>query len=343
MEEKSTLGKFIAKKRKELNLTQKGLAEKLYVTESAVSKWERGVSYPDISLVSNLCSELAISEHELITASDDYQQRQVEQQAKHFRNVTLVYSWIFYLLYGISLLTCFICNLAIDHTLSWFYIVLTSEMVAFSLTSLPALCKKHTGLFALGGFYLSLNMLLLVCAIYSGGSWFFITFISLLFAFSVVFLPFILKDTPLPVNLSGHKTLICFVVDTILLFVLLLVCFISLGDMTGFFRYACPCALISLIFPWVLMVIIRYVSLNGMLRTSICLLVSGVFSFFFVGIMRYITNDSAVIIERINLLDWSQDYISGNVLLVTSLTCIIFSLIFAVGGTVLAIKKQKQN
>ena len=47
MKEKSTFGRFIVKKRKERNLTQKELAEQLYVTESAdktISKWERGVS-----------------------------------------------------------------------------------------------------------------------------------------------------------------------------------------------------------------------------------------------------------------------------------------------------------
>lgn len=65
MEEKVTFGKFVIRKRKEKGLTQRELAEKLYVTESAVSKWERGISYPDISLVSDLCEILGISEHEI--------------------------------------------------------------------------------------------------------------------------------------------------------------------------------------------------------------------------------------------------------------------------------------
>lgn len=71
MNAKMTLGKFIAKKRKEAGLTQRELADRLYLTESAISKWERGLSFPDISLITPLCEALDISEHELITASED--------------------------------------------------------------------------------------------------------------------------------------------------------------------------------------------------------------------------------------------------------------------------------
>ena len=71
MEEKTEFGKFIVLKRKEAGLTQKELAETIHVTESAVSKWERGVSYPDIALITSLCAALHITEHELITASED--------------------------------------------------------------------------------------------------------------------------------------------------------------------------------------------------------------------------------------------------------------------------------
>lgn len=66
MEEKTTFGKFINQKRKQANLTQKELAEMIHVTESAVSKWERGISYPDITLVSTICDTLHVTEHELI-------------------------------------------------------------------------------------------------------------------------------------------------------------------------------------------------------------------------------------------------------------------------------------
>lgn len=45
MEERKTLGAFICRRRKELGMTQREFAQRLFVTESAVSKWERGVSH----------------------------------------------------------------------------------------------------------------------------------------------------------------------------------------------------------------------------------------------------------------------------------------------------------
>ena len=47
-------GKKIAELRKEKNLTQKELAKKLHVTDKAVSKWERGVNFPDLGLMEAL-------------------------------------------------------------------------------------------------------------------------------------------------------------------------------------------------------------------------------------------------------------------------------------------------
>lgn len=64
-------GKFIAKLRKEKNMTQEELSEKMGVSINAVSKWERGISFPDVSLYKKLCSELGISIEELINGQKD--------------------------------------------------------------------------------------------------------------------------------------------------------------------------------------------------------------------------------------------------------------------------------
>ncbi|MEI2414134.1 helix-turn-helix transcriptional regulator [Ligilactobacillus salivarius] len=64
--EQEKIGKFIAKCRKEQNFTQANLAEKLGITNQAVSKWENGKSMPDASLMLELCQLLKISVNELL-------------------------------------------------------------------------------------------------------------------------------------------------------------------------------------------------------------------------------------------------------------------------------------
>ncbi len=61
------IGKFIAECRKRVNLTQMQLAEKLGITDKAVSKWERGIAMPDTSIMLKLCEILCISVNELLS------------------------------------------------------------------------------------------------------------------------------------------------------------------------------------------------------------------------------------------------------------------------------------
>jgi transcriptional regulator with XRE-family HTH domain len=65
-ENSSKMAQFISELRKEKKLTQKELAEQLGVTDKAVSKWERGLSYPDISLLSKLSRILGVTTSELL-------------------------------------------------------------------------------------------------------------------------------------------------------------------------------------------------------------------------------------------------------------------------------------
>ena len=64
-------GKYIRALRTEHGMTQAALAAKLHVTDKAVSKWERDLSYPDISLFPRLAEILGVSVSELINAADD--------------------------------------------------------------------------------------------------------------------------------------------------------------------------------------------------------------------------------------------------------------------------------
>jgi len=63
---------LVIERRKKLNLTQKELALKLNVTDKAISKWERGKSLPDISLLSKLAEVLEISLLELMNEDNAF-------------------------------------------------------------------------------------------------------------------------------------------------------------------------------------------------------------------------------------------------------------------------------
>ena len=67
MMNQTEIGKFIAKCRKEKKLTQAQLAEKLNITDRAVSKWETGKSMPDSSIMLELCKILEITVNELLS------------------------------------------------------------------------------------------------------------------------------------------------------------------------------------------------------------------------------------------------------------------------------------
>ena len=75
------IGKYIAGKRKELGMTQRQLAEKVGMSDKSVSKWERGVCLPDVSLYSDLCSVLGISINEFL-AGEDIERENIAQKSE---------------------------------------------------------------------------------------------------------------------------------------------------------------------------------------------------------------------------------------------------------------------
>ena len=70
---KQTFGKMVSTLRKEKGMTQLELAEKMGVTDKAVSKWERDLSYPDISSIPQLAEIFEVSVDELMQIKSDAQ------------------------------------------------------------------------------------------------------------------------------------------------------------------------------------------------------------------------------------------------------------------------------
>ena len=104
------IGKFIFTVRKEKKLTQKQLAEKLNITDRAISKWENGKSLPDLSLLKPLCNILDISINELLSGEYLFKKNYdniVEQNfinainySKKRQNISEFIFYLFILLFG---------------------------------------------------------------------------------------------------------------------------------------------------------------------------------------------------------------------------------------------------
>ena len=75
------IGKYIAGKRKALGMTQKQLAEKLNMSDKSVSKWERGICLPEVSVYMELCEILGISINEFL-AGEDIDAENVEKKSE---------------------------------------------------------------------------------------------------------------------------------------------------------------------------------------------------------------------------------------------------------------------
>ena len=74
------IGKSISSYRKNLGMTQEELAEKLHISAQAVSKWENGIGYPDITLVPAISEALNISLNDLFGASDDIDTEEIPSE-----------------------------------------------------------------------------------------------------------------------------------------------------------------------------------------------------------------------------------------------------------------------
>lgn len=82
------IGRYIAGKRKALGMTQRQLADKLGMSDKSVSKWERGVCLPDVSLYSELCMLLGITINEFLAGEDITEVNIIEKTDENIIGVT---------------------------------------------------------------------------------------------------------------------------------------------------------------------------------------------------------------------------------------------------------------
>lgn len=232
--------------------------------------------------------------------------------------------------YAVALIACFIVNLATLHTLDWFFIVLTSVMVSASVFAVPFMVKKNKLLYTLGAFIASLLLLLMTCCLYTGGRWFWVASVPVIFGLSVVFLPIFINKLPL----KRTKGLTVMIADTILLYLLIMVCGFYVNYSSYYWHNALLITTAMVIFPWVLFIIIRYFKTNAFIKSGLCVIVGGFFTSLSNDIIRLIMYGTwHVTLADTNLTVWNTyEMINANVYFLMLLSCCAVGLVLLFVG-----------
>ena len=151
------IGSFIAEERKAKSFTQKELAAMLNITDKAVSKWERGLSLPDISMLKPLSECLGVSVTELLngersvtSTESDIELNSVisyAQQSSHSIKTTFrrLVGTIFSIVMLLGIVVCMICNFAVTGALTWSLYPISSIIFVWAVT-FPLIVHQQKGM-----------------------------------------------------------------------------------------------------------------------------------------------------------------------------------------------------
>ena len=337
MEKQEDFGKYIREKRKERGFSQKQLAEMLFISESAVSKWERGLSYPDITLVTSLCKALDISEHELLTASDDIHQREIEAQSRGYLKILRTYSWVSYLIYVIILVPVFIWSARNPGEWPTFFYTLTTLGIVFSLINIPVLTKKYRPQKMFVGAYVCLILLLTALRFgieADGQHWSIMSVLGVSLAMLGIFLPLILRSLRI---VSGRtKALISAAVDTVL-FGLLMYFGYTYYSGYGYLTLLQMMILTIIILAtaWIMILACLVLPVRIWSKIFICIAILGCFVLFAVPYLNYFIQEGLGSAGSFGIAGWASnwnEYGSGTLAIV----------LFAIAGAGILIGKIRK-
>ena len=323
----------------------------LFVSESAVSKWEKDVAHPDITILPKLSNILGVSEHEIITASIDEKSREEKSQAKKWRTFSISWSLFFYIAYGVALIPCFICNLAIEKTLSWFWIVVSALVLSFTFTNLPKIIKRNRLLILPFSMYAALCLLLGVCCLYAGEDWFWIPVVGVFLGLAMIFCPIYIAKFDVFKKIKKYNDFVSIAIGFVILNILLL----TIENYTLKNAYVSNCWYlklglpISLIFYLVLNAIlcVRFLKLNKLLKTSIILGLVELFVFvppLFLKVKNQVLQKEIdeFNIFKANFLLWNNSTIDNNVSLIVFLSILGVGIAFLTAGLILHNKRKNK-
>lgn len=337
---KEKFGSFIKTSRIKKGYTQKELADNLFIDVTAISKWERGITYPDITLVPEICKVLDINEHELILSSNDTEYRKNMSDAKKYNKIKDTIFYVSSISYIIAILVCFIVNISVSHNLSWFFIVLFSCLTAFTfIPTCTRFFKKYKLTVFVFSTVISLFLLYLTCSIYTKNYWYLVATFGTLLGYFMIFYPIIFKKQEQYLHDNKYNRLKKIFMLTyslgLLVLTLLLLQFINyycgLSNMNN-------AVLITLYSFGILFIygIVELFNTNRFIKIGIDTLLS---LFYLIGlgvVLTKLLGDNNPNSYRINFFDWNN-YTNGNVCFIITIIFVMASIIF-IG---LGLKKKK--
>lgn len=120
-----------------------------------------------------------------------------------------------------------------------------------------------------------------ICCLYTGGEWFPTAAVACMFGLSVIFMPILIKQIPLPLPVQNHKALLVMLWDTIWLYALLLDCAKYAEDsglsVADYLHNSIWITALCLLVPWTMFILIRYTKRHPLVKTGLCILIPTLF------------------------------------------------------------------
>lgn len=245
---------------------------------------------------------------------------------------------------------------------TWFFIAAVPVVFGMSLIfapvvirdiPLPDCLKNRKTLTVVLWDVFWLFLMLWIISLRTEGEWFLIAAISIILGLSIILMPILIKQIPLPEFLKNHKALLVMVWDTVWLYTLLFYCSRYVDRYTSSVSdYLFNCIWITavcLFVPWTMFILIRYTKLHPLTKTGLCILIPGFFGAAADDIITLISrshtwNSSHSFFEELFNVLFHKAYITADFIVLS----IIFSsiaaagVLFIAGGVIATLAKRKK-
>ena len=256
----------------------------------------------------------------------DTEIKRMKQEAHKFRVIRTAWFLAPTIAYSIALLICFICNLTVNHTLSWFFVVFASLVCAYTFVpTVTCFFKTKKLLSFVVSTCLSICLVLFTCAVYNGRfSWLLTSCIGVLIGYVTVFAPILLSKS----RVSRYK----FVISFTLSFVLTVVLLLNTRIWHAFDLVPAITVTSFGFMPIIACAVVCSCRFDAFIKAGTCTIFSAVVYYF----LRYAVN--ALFVKNassyeINFHDWNG-CLEGNVCIIVLAACLLVGTVFIGIGVV---------